>query len=171
MMKKNLSLAFVCLLLLVACGGDKKKESGPQNPYLRPVTLDLDEKDTIEIRQLVDTYVQAFANNDFETASQMLYKMENDSVKPLSENERTDFVKAMKNFTVYGCELSEFTIRSEKNNEMKLKVQIIESGDLAKNIGVTHFSLNPVLKDGTWYLTVRDDRAEGVENYYENEDL
>ena len=39
---------------------------------------------------------------------------------------------------------------------------------MENNIGVTHFSLNPVLKDGTWYLTVRDKDAEGVENYYEN---
>ena len=166
-MKKYLSLAIVGLLLL-ASWGDKKKETGPQNPYLRPVTLDLTEKDTVQVRQLVDNYVQAFSHNDFEAASQMLYRVENDSVKPLTEEERANFVKAMKNFTVYGCELSEFTIRTDKNNEMKLKVQIIEDGDLANNIGVTHFSLNPVLKDGTWYLTVRDKEAEGVEDYYEN---
>lgn len=168
MMKKYLSLAAVCLMLFAACGGDKKKETGPQNQYLRPVTLDLTEKDTVQVRQLVDNYVQAFANNDFETASQMLYRVENDSVKPLTAEEREDFVKAMKNFTIYACELSEFTIRTEKNNEMKLKVQIIENGDMENNIGVTHFSLNPVQKDGIWYLTVRDKEAEGVEDYYEN---
>ena len=146
-MKKYLSLVALCLLLLASCG-DKKKETGPQNQYLRPVTLDLSSKD--------------------EAASQMLYRVENDSIKPLTNKEREDFVKAMKHFTIYACELSEFTIRTEKNNEMKLKVQIIENGDMENNIGVTHFSLNPVLKDGTWYLTVRDKDAEGVENYYEN---
>lgn len=167
MMKKYLSLVALCLLLLASCG-DKKKETGPQNQYLRPVTLDLSSKDTVQIRQLVDNYVQAFSDNNFEAASQMLYRVENDSIKPLTDKEREDFVKAMKHFTIYACELSEFTIRTEKNNEMKLKVQIIENGDLENNIGVTHFSLNPVLKDGTWYLTVRDKDAEGVENYYEN---
>lgn len=169
MMKKYLSLAAVCLMLFAACGGDKKKETGSQNPYLRPVTLDLSQKDTTQIRQLVDNYVQAFANNDLETASQMLYCVKNDSVIPLPEQERRNFVKAMSVFTVYACELEEFTIRTEKNNEMKLKVQIMEDGDMATGKGVTHFSLNPVLKDGQWYLTVRDENAEGVENYYKNE--
>ena len=170
MMKKYLSLALVGLMLLASCGDRKKSdETGPQNKYLRPVTLDLTEKDTLQVRQLVDSYVAAFANNDFEAASQMLYRVQNDSVMPLSDEERKDFVKAMKHFTVYACELSEFTIRTEKNNEMKLKVQIMENGDLATNQGVTHFSLNPVLKDGQWYLTVLDDRAEGVEDYYKNE--
>lgn len=168
-MKKYLSLAFVGLMLLASCNDSKKKYTGPQNEYLRPVTLDLTEKDTVQVRQLVDSYVQAFANNDFEAASQMLYRVQNDSVLPLSDKERKDFVNAMKNFTVYGCELSEFTIRTEKNNEMKLKVQIIEDGDLATGKGVTHFSLNPVLKDGQWYLTVLDKDAEGVEDYYKNE--
>ena len=71
MMKKYLSLVALCLLLLASCG-DKKKETGPQNQYLRPVTLDLSSKDTVQIRQLVDNYVQAFSDNNFEAASQML---------------------------------------------------------------------------------------------------
>ena len=170
MMKKYISLLVVGLLVLASCGDKKRsEETGPQNKYLRPVTLDLSQKDTTQIRQLVDNYVQAFANNDFETASQMLYCVKNDSVIPLPEQERRNFVRTMKVFTVYACELEEFTIRTEKNNEMKLKVQIMEDGDMATNKDVTHFSLNPVLKDGQWYLTVRDENAEGVENYNKNE--
>lgn len=169
MMKKYLSLAVLGLLLLASCGGDKKKgeETGPQNKYLRPVTLDLTERDTVQIHDLVESYVQAFANNDFEAASQMLYRVENDSVMPLSDEERRNFVQAMSRFKVYACKLSSFVIRTEKNNEMKLAVQIMENGDMETGKGVTHFSLNPVLKNGQWYLTVRDNDAEGVENYYE----
>jgi len=58
-------------------------------------------------------------------------------------------------------------LRSDKNNEVKLTVQIVSSGDLDKEIGVTHLSLNPVVKDGKWYLTLLDKNAEGVEEIYE----
>ena len=32
---------------------------------------------------------------------------------------------------------------------------------------ITHVYLNPVVIDGQWYLTLRDLKAEGVENVYE----
>ena len=35
-----------------------------------------------------------------------------------------------------------------------------------KEQGVMSFSLNPVVKDGKWYLTLYDKDAEGVEDIY-----
>ena len=69
---------------------------------------------------------------------------------------------------VYAVRTTSFILRSDKNNDVKLTVQIDENGDIDKNIGTISFSLNPVYKDGNWYLTVLDKYAEGVENIYEN---
>ena len=40
---------------------------------------------------------------------------------------------------------------------------------LEKEIGVTTLTLNPVVKDGKWYLTIRDKHAEGVKDVYKDE--
>jgi hypothetical protein len=34
---------------------------------------------------------------------------------------------------------------------------------------VTTLTMNPVIKNGKWYLTIRDNRAEGVEDVYKTE--
>lgn len=166
-MNKFISLAFVCLLLLVSCGQKKDKNEGySRSKYLRPVTLDLTEHDTLQITELVKEYMASYSKNDFETASRMLYYVHNDSVSLLPEKKRKEFVRAMQNFTVYDCKVSSFIIRDEKDNEVQLAVQIMKDGNLDKGEGITHFSLNPVLKDNTWYLTVLDENAEGVANAY-----
>ena len=77
-----------------------------------------------------------------------------------------EYVDAMNHLTIYDAKMTAITLRDRKNNALRLTVQITESGDLSKEIGVTHFFLNPVLKDGKWYLTLLDENAEGVEKIY-----
>ena len=166
-MKKFLSLVMICLLLLCSCGKKKQQDDDyGRSKYLRPVTMELSEHDTLQIMEQEKEYMASFSKNDFETASHMLYNVHNDSVSLLPEKARKEFVRAMQNFTVYDCKVSEFILREEKNNEVKLAVQIIKDGNLETGEGVTHFSLNPVRKDNTWYLTVLDENAEGVANAY-----
>ena len=52
---------------------------------------------------------------------------------------------------------------------MKLTLQIQENGNISENIGTISMSLNPVYKDGEWYLTLYDKYAEGVEDIYARE--
>ena len=116
-----------------------------------------------------EDYINCYKNNDLEAASRMLYKIKNDSIFPLSENERKQYMEALSQFRIYDAKATGFILRSDKNNEMTITLQIIPSpqGDIEKGTGVMKFALNPILKDGQWYLTLRDLNAEGVENYYE----
>lgn len=120
----------------------------------------------MEINSLVASYVQTFNKKDFLAASNMLFKVRNDSVFPLSESERTNYINAYSHFPTYGCKVKSFLLRSDKNNEVKLLVQIISSGNLEKEEGVTYVSLNPVYINGKWYLTLLDKNAEGVNDVY-----
>lgn len=160
-----LTLAFVVSSLFVSCKSDNKQYSG-KSEYLRPATMEYSAQDSVEIRQLVSNYVEAFNNKDYKATSEMLYKVRNDSVIPLDTKEKSSYVEAYSHMDIYGCKLKSLILRSDRNNEAKLTVQIVSSGDLDNEIGVTHLSLNPVLKDGKWYLTLLDKNAEGVEDVY-----
>lgn len=172
MMKKNiLVLPLVALLILVmaACSGDKNQHKIASNntDYLRPASIQYTAQDTAAIQNLVDKYLEYFDKKDFAAASELLYTLRNDSIFPLTSAERDGFVKAMSTFDFYASKQKSFILRSEKNNEVKILMQIIESGDIDKEEGVTTFSLNPVLVEGQWYLTLLNENAEGVENIYE----
>ena len=79
------------------------------------------------------------------------------------------YKKAMSMMPNYGCKLKSFILNSDKNNDVAFYVQMVPNGNLEQGIGVTSLSLNPVVKDGKWYLTIRDKHAEGVEDVYKQE--
>ena len=151
-------------MALVSCKSDKKPDL--KSEYIRPASMNYSKQDTLEINSLVASYVETFNKKDFVAASNMLYKVRNDSIFPLSESERTQYINAYSHFPTYGCKVKSFLLRSDKNNEVKLLVQIISSGSLEKEEGVTSVSLNPVCIKGKWYLTLLDKNAEGVEDVY-----
>ena len=68
---------------------------------------------------------------------------------------------------IYAAKTNSFVLRSDKNNQVDVLIQIVKNGNLEKGIGVSKMSLNPVVKNGKWYLTLLDENAEGVQNVYD----
>lgn len=151
--------------MLCSCGG-KKKDYTPAEEFLRPASIDYSGKDTAEINDIVNNYVAAFSSKQFDKASEMLYTVSNDSILPMSDKAKTEYVEAYSHMPIYKCQLFGLTLRSDKNNAVKLAIQIAKNGDIDKNIGVTYVYLNPVKVGGKWYLTLLDKDAEGVEDVY-----
>ena len=60
-------------------------------------------------------------------------------------------------------------LHSDRNNEISLKVKLFNIGTLDDDQGITHMFLNPVKVEDTWYLTLRDKRADGVKDVYKDE--
>ena len=104
------------------------------NEYLRPASIEYSKMDTAKINELIDNYINCYKNNDLEAASRMLYKIKNDSIFPLSENERKQYMEALSQFRIYDAKATGFILRSDKNNEMTITLQIIPSpqGDIEK---------------------------------------
>lgn len=125
--------------------------------------------DTTAINDLVNKYVVAFNAKDFNACADMLFTIKNDSVNPLTASQREGFLKAYQQLPNYGCKVKSFVLRSDKNNEVKLSVMLISKGNFDTGEGCTHLSLNPIVKNGKWYLTLLDKHAEGVEDVYERE--
>lgn len=136
------------------------------NEYLRPASMYYSPEDTTDIRELVNMYVENLKAKNFEANAEMLYTVRNDSAIAYSDEQKQNYVKALSHIRIYDCKVNSFLLRSDKNNEIGILMQIVESGDLNKGIGVTTLSLNPVKIGDKWFLTLLDKNAEGVEDVY-----
>lgn len=164
MMKKIfLILNAVCLVVMFdACGGKRPEQISAQDLPAFTFT----NADTTSIQQLAEHYVDLVCEGNFEAAADMLYVVRNDSILPLSEEQRTGYLTTMRVMPFYGCTLKELNLFSDRDNELRIAMQITEDGNSETGEGCTYFFLNPVEKDGTWYLTLLDKYAEGVGLYH-----
>lgn len=166
----KLKVFTICMLCMtvtfVGCKSDKKKDP-LRSEYLRPASIDYSGKDSSEIKALVDNYVENFKNKNFQATASMLYRLRNDSILPLSEQDKQKYIDAYSQMPIYDCAVKGIILRSDKNNEVQVSVQISPNGSIDEEKGVTTFCLNPVLKDGKWYLTLLDEYADGVESVYD----
>lgn len=167
-LSRFLLTAGVAVLLGACSGKSKQPKQLTADDFLRPASMVYSSQDSLNISSLVSEFSANFSRQDFAACADMLFKVQNDSVFPLTNAERKGYVKAMSAqfHDIYGIRTSSFVLRSDKNNDVKVTVQIAEDGDLYKNIGTISLSLNPVFKDGNWYLTLLDKYAEGVEQIY-----
>ncbi|MFQ9995834.1 MAG: hypothetical protein ACLRV7_02005 [Hoylesella buccalis] len=153
-------------LTFVGCKSGKKKDP-LRSEYLKPASIDYSSKDSSEIKSLVDNYVENFKNKNFRVASSMLYTLCNDSILPLPEETKQKYIDVYSHMPIYDCAVKGMILRSDKNNEVQVAVQITPDGNIDEEKGITTFCLNPVLKDGKWYLTLLNEYAEGVESVYD----
>lgn len=167
--KINIVIAILALCLVASCKNKKAVDPNRQSEFIKPASMNYSHEDTMHINQLMEDYVAGFAAKDYDRTANMLYKVVNDSVFPLSDKEKANYKKAMSQIPNYGCKMKSFILHSDKNNEVAFSVLMVPNGDLEKGIGVTTLTMNPVIKNGKWYLTIRDNRAEGVEDVYKTE--
>ncbi len=161
------SFIIVSCLVFSLTGCKKKTKDAGVYEYLRPATMNYTKQDSSNINYMVQRYTQLVEKKDFENAANMLYKVRHDSVVPLSAAERKGFIEAYSQMPIYAAKTNSFVLRSDKNNQVDVLIQIVKKGDIDKGIGVSKMSLNPVVKNGKWYLTLLDKNAEGVKDVYD----
>ncbi len=159
---KYITILILVLTVFISCG--KKKES--KKEYIRPASMYYSKQDTIDINSLVDQYLVYFKEKNLEAAADMLYFVRHDSILPLDEARRQRFMNLYKLFPVYDAKQKSFILNSDRNNMVRVVFQVSKDGDMDNEQGTMHFTLNPVVKDGKWYLTLFDPDAEGVEDVY-----
>lgn len=162
MNKKFLSVWILLVALaFVAC--DSKKGQQAQGEEF-PV-FEFSDDDSVTVNGLADQYVAAFNAKNMEEAANMLYTVRNDSVFPLTDEQRTSFMAAMGQLPHFGVQKKEVKLRTDLDNQVRIAVLLAENGSLEDEVGTVNFVLNPVKVQGQWYLTVYDKYAEGVGRY------
>lgn len=165
-MNKKIIFALTVLSAVFLSGCKNKPAQTNQNEFLRPASMYYTHDDSLTIKELVDMYVENLKNKNFEANAALLHTVRNDSIFPYTDDVKEKYLEACRHFNFYDCRLKSLVLRSDKNNEACILVQIIENGSLDKEVGVTTISLNPVKIGDSWYLTLLDKYAEGVEDVY-----
>jgi len=152
------------LLFSVGCS-DKKTQKPEENEA--PFVFEFTNQDSISISNLVDEYVAAFNSRDLERCADFIFKVRNDSVFPLTTDERRDFIASMSNISAFGCERTDLSLKTDRDNKAYIAIFLAEADSLNPQAErpAARFILNPVKVDDTWHLTVFDPRAEGVGIY------
>ena len=163
---KHLSYACVAIALFVFGACSSKKEQ--KEPILRPASMIYSSQDSADIWNLCEQFAEFFGNNDFESCALMLNKFKGGEVTPYTDEQRKDYIDKVQIFSNYGCRIDGFVLNSDRNNEISLKVKLFNVGTLDDNQGITRLFLNPVKVGDKWYLTLRDQDADGVKNNYED---
>lgn len=163
---KTLLLALSASLLFTACAGCSEDKSKRPSVALHAPSLDFSAQDSMTVKTLANDYLAAFAAKDYETAADMLYKLENDSIRELNASERKSYLNTMGQLPNYGCKLKGLALYTTNNNRLVYMMQVTSTGNLETEEGVMKFYLNPVLKDGQWYLTLLDMEQEGTKKLF-----
>ncbi len=153
-------------LLFAACSGASDNKKKVTSEEMRAPSLDFSADDSLAVVTLANNYLASFAAKDYEAAADMLFKYEKDTVRELNAEERRSYLNTMRQLPNYGCKLKGIALYTNKNNRLIYMLQVSSSGSLEKEEGVMKFYLNPVLKDGQWFLTLLDMEQEGTENLF-----
>ena len=155
----------VSLLLAMSCSD--KKSQGSEETVTDQVVFEFTNQDSISISNLVDEYVVAFNSGNLEKCADFLFMVRNDSIFPLTIDQRHDFIASMQPISAFGCERRDMALKTDRDNKVSLALFLAEADTLNPQADrpAARFILNPVKVEGQWYLTVYDPRAEGVGIY------
>ena len=164
-------ILFSCVigLVLAGCSSKEEKQRVIRNAedYLLPAAMQYTANDTLKINELVSLFTEGLKNQDFASCANLLYKVTDGEMVAFTDVDKKQYVQAMSSFRkIYDVRTTGFILRSDKNNNVKLTLQILENGSIPEGRGTINVSLNPVYKDGEWYLTLLDKNAEGVKDVY-----
>ena len=95
-------IASLFVVALVACNGKKSNEA--EEPQGLPV-FHFEQQDSTAIRALAKDYVDRFNSGDAEGAAGMLHIIRNDSVLPLSGDQRQMMIEQIKLFSKFALSL------------------------------------------------------------------
>jgi len=163
-MKQVIPVLFAAVVvMLAACSGSKKKSSD-ELPVTRPATMVFTENDTTEINQMVNTFVEYINSGKISDASAMLYTVQYDRVEEMTLEERQKFEGFFTTIPYKSCEVKSFHLGGAKDNKVQLALLMTPDANLETGRGIIKLVLNPVNVEGKWYLTLRDEDAEGIEH-------
>lgn len=167
-MKNIFKYSFVflaSLLLLVSCKSNKKDKI--DETYIRPSSVNFTPRDTSCIDSLVKIFVDYVNKGDLSNASSMLHVIEKSKIEDLPLEKRQKFEMLMTKFPFHGCVANSMHLEGEKDNKIGIAFKISPNADVNSGSGCINLVLNPVRIQNVWYLTLRDEDAEGIQHVEE----
>lgn len=149
-------LSIVSISVLSSCS--KRQEKAEKNAHDLFVAS-LTSADTAEVLNMCQEFFSKLSQGDKESAFAML-SLSSDSgeVIAMTEEKIQQLTRQFTMFPVLENHLVEYTFGDAADNLMKYKV-VFAKDENGKEEAI-NFGLNPIRKDGKWYLTVRNASAQ-----------
>lgn len=146
---------FLGFFAFVSCTSDKKESQTSHDDFVSS----LSSADTTEVLNLCQDFFSKLANNAKEEALAML-SLSNDSgeVLPMTEEKLQSLSRQFTLFPVLDQHLVDFKFGNASDNLTRFKVVFAKDEDGKEEC--INFGLNPIRKDGKWFLTVRNASAQ-----------
>lgn len=158
------------LLLLAVVSCKDKPAVKTAEELLQKPSVEFTSKDTADVLQLVNQYVDVLTRQNYDSLIDLLYVFNGSEMLPYEGAQRDSMKFGLSLVPVYNAKFSSIVLRSEFNNAVGLTLQIRPDGNIEEGNGVTKFYLNPVKYEDKWYLTILDKEAKGYEEVYQEEE-
>jgi len=170
-MKRN-SLFIISLFMMFCFSSCKKEPKAVTDDDLSKPQMTLTQADTAEVMSLVQRYIDLRKEGNDEDAMAMIFYLNKDSLIPLPKEIRSRFDRYYSRIGLKGRDASIDWIqfRTETDCRVKYSVTLFEQKPGENLPNKLSFAINPIRRDGKWYLTLADDatdqRAEGSKIKY-----
>ena len=150
-----LALAAIAIpLCFCSCTG-KKKGGDTSAVDINLPTMTLDSQDTIIVDQLSTEFIEHLKNQEYSDAIAMLYYLDPDSsIVPLPRNMAIRQEQIFRTFPVLDYRFESIRFRTETDCQVKFNFTFSRNAEGKDH--TTSLYLQPIRRDGQWYLTVRD---------------
>lgn len=144
-------VSFLGLAVLASCTNKEKSDASAHDQFIASLTS----ADTTEVLNMCQEFFTKLSQGDKEGAIAMLsLSTDSGEVIAMSEEKIQQLTRQFTLFPVLDNHLVEYTFGEAADNLMKFKV-VFAKDENGKEEAI-NFGLNPIRKDGKWYLTVRN---------------
>ena len=164
--------AVVVAVLLFSCGnkGNQAAEEVPEQKDLREdETMVRSGIDTMAVLHLVNDYLTKLQENKIDSALDMLYEADGDTVVPLSAKGKAEILETLKSFPVLKYQIKSLNMFSEQDTEVRYIIEYFEKTKDNPMQNTLQCVINPRRVGYYWYLTIPDKTREP--NYDEDKKL
>lgn len=145
-------------LLVTGCS-DGSKNASKQAAVSAPDMV-LSANDTATVQRLTNDFLELIMSGNVEDAVNSLYVLNGEEVSPLPEEQKEGFREVWNAFDIKGYAIKSFTFNSETDTEVSYALYL-KDPVTTKNPPCINGLIQPVRRDGVWYITLAN--AEGVQ--------
>ena len=162
-MRRNICfiLSIMLLAALAACrGGQKDTTLGDDTPVIEEPTIEINDADRKTVDDSLTVFLNLMRDHQFEKAVGMLWVWDGEFVSRLSDDAARKQLSIYRQLQGIDYELESVKFNTETDNIAKYRVVLFEKEEDDSRPNAVSFGLNPIRREGKWYLTVSDSFAE-----------
>lgn len=163
---KNLvrSLAVIAVgIILFSCGNKNQNNDADIADVIDPredQTMQRSGVDTAGVLYLVNDYLRKLQENKIDSAMEMLYEADGDTVVPISDKNKAEIIENLKVFPVLKYTINNLLMYSEQDTEVRYTIEYFKKTPDNPMSNTLQCVINPRRVGYYWYLTIPKRKAE-----------